>query len=83
MQRAPGDGRGSTGYTTKESLIAALLKANLGELAKKGMSCYILMLKIRNRFGIVNAMNLAVVMSTCRVRELKCVEHAGMTEFIV
>ena len=35
LQWAPGDGRGSTGYATKESLIAALLKANLDELAKK------------------------------------------------
>ena len=38
LQWAPGDGRGSTGYATKESLIAALLKAKLGELAKKCMS---------------------------------------------
>ena len=45
---APGDGRGSTGYATKESLIAALLKANLGELAMKCMSWLHIMLKIRN-----------------------------------
>ena len=35
LQWAPGDGRGSTGYATKESLIAALRQANLGALAKK------------------------------------------------
>ena len=32
LQWAPGDGRGSTSYATKESLRAALLKANLGQL---------------------------------------------------
>ena len=30
LQWAPGDGRGSTGFATKETLRAALLKANLG-----------------------------------------------------
>ena len=30
LQWAPGDGRGSTSFATKESLRAALLKANLG-----------------------------------------------------
>ena len=35
LQWAPGDGRGSTGYATKESLVAALLEVNLGRLAKK------------------------------------------------
>ena len=30
LQWAPGDGRGSTGFATKESLRAALLQANLG-----------------------------------------------------
>jgi hypothetical protein len=33
LQWAPGDGRGSTGYASKESLRAALIKANLGQLA--------------------------------------------------
>ena len=33
LQWAPGDGRGSTDYATKESLTDALLKVNLGELA--------------------------------------------------
>jgi hypothetical protein len=33
LQWAPGDGRGSTGFATRESLRAALLKANLGQLA--------------------------------------------------
>ena len=32
---APGDGRGSQGSATKESLCAALLQANLGQLAKQ------------------------------------------------
>ena len=35
LQWAPGDGRGSTSYATKESLHAALLKANLGQLAEQ------------------------------------------------
>ena len=35
LQWAPGDGRGSTGFATKESLRAALLKANLGQLAQQ------------------------------------------------
>ena len=34
LQWAPGDGRGSTDCATKESLVAALLKSNLGQLAK-------------------------------------------------
>ena len=33
LQWAPGDGRGSTSYATKESLRTALLSANLGQLA--------------------------------------------------
>ena len=35
LQWAPGDGRGSTGFATRESLRAALLKANLGQLAQQ------------------------------------------------
>jgi hypothetical protein len=35
LQWAPGDGRGSTGYASKESLRAALLRANLGQLAQQ------------------------------------------------
>ena len=35
LQWAPGDGRGSTGFATRESLQAALLKANLGQLAEE------------------------------------------------
>ena len=35
LQWAPGDGRGSTGYASKESLQAALLRANLGQLAQQ------------------------------------------------
>lgn len=35
QQWAPGDGRGSTCYATRSSLRAALLKANLGQLANK------------------------------------------------
>ena len=35
LQWAPGDGRGSTGYATKKSLCAALLRANLGQLAEQ------------------------------------------------
>ena len=35
LQWAPGDGRGSTGYASKKSLRAALLKANLGQLAQQ------------------------------------------------
>ena len=33
LEWAPGDGRGSTGFATKETLRVALLKANLGQLA--------------------------------------------------
>ena len=32
---APGDGRGSQGFATKEALHVALLKANLGQLAEQ------------------------------------------------
>ena len=35
LQWAPGDGRGSEGFATRESLRAALLEANLGDLAKQ------------------------------------------------
>ena len=35
LQWAPGDGRGSTSYATKESLRAALLEVNLGQLAEQ------------------------------------------------
>ena len=35
LQWAPGDGRCSTGFATKESLRAALSKANLGQLAEQ------------------------------------------------
>ena len=35
LQRGPGDGRGSTGFATRESLHAALLKVNLAQLAEK------------------------------------------------
>jgi hypothetical protein len=35
LQWAPGDGRGSKGYATKESLVAALSAVNLGQLAEK------------------------------------------------
>ena len=35
LQWAPGDGRGSTGFATRESLRVALLKANLGQLAEQ------------------------------------------------
>ena len=35
LQWAPGDGRGSTGYATKESLHAALMSVNLGRLAEQ------------------------------------------------
>ena len=35
LQWAPGDGRGSTGYASKESLQASLLRANLGQLAQQ------------------------------------------------
>lgn len=41
LQWAPGDGRGSTGFATKESLIAALQRANLGALAESCKSYYI------------------------------------------
>ena len=47
MLWAPGDGRGSTGYATKESLIAALKRANLGALAKSCKFIY----KERARFA--------------------------------
>ena len=35
LQWAPGDGRGSTSYATKESLHAALLRANIGLVAEQ------------------------------------------------
>ena len=35
LQWAPGDGRGSKGFATRESLRAALLEANLGDLAEQ------------------------------------------------
>ena len=35
LQWAPGDGRGSTGFATKESLRAALLSINQGQLAQQ------------------------------------------------
>jgi hypothetical protein len=35
LQWAPGDRRGSIGFATKESLRAALLNANLGQLAEQ------------------------------------------------
>ena len=35
LQWAPGDGRGSTGFATRETLHAALLKVNLGQLAEQ------------------------------------------------
>ena len=35
LEWAPGDARGSTGYATRESLVAALRKANLGVLVEK------------------------------------------------
>ena len=35
LEWAPGDGRGSTGFATKEALRMALLKANLGQLAQQ------------------------------------------------
>ena len=35
LQWGPGDGRGSPGFATKEMLCAALLKANLAQLADK------------------------------------------------
>ena len=35
LQWAPGDGRGSTGFATRSSLHAALLKVNLGQLAQQ------------------------------------------------
>ena len=35
LQWAPGDGRGSTSVATKESLRAALLEINLGQLAQQ------------------------------------------------
>ena len=34
LQWAPGDGRGSTSRATKESLVAALLAVNLGQLTE-------------------------------------------------
>ena len=35
LEWAPGDGRGSVGFATKEVLRAALLKANLGQLVQQ------------------------------------------------
>ena len=35
LQWGPGDGRGSTGVATRESLHAALLKVNLAQLAEQ------------------------------------------------
>ena len=35
LEWAPGDGRGSEGFATKEVLRAALLKTNLGQLAQQ------------------------------------------------
>ena len=35
LEWAPGDGRGSVGFATKETLRVALLKANLGQLAQQ------------------------------------------------
>ena len=35
LQWAPGDGRGSSGFATRSSLRAALLKVNLGQLARQ------------------------------------------------
>ena len=35
LEWAPGDGRGSKGFATRYSLHAALLKANLGQLAQQ------------------------------------------------
>ena len=35
LQWAPGDGRGSTGFATRESLLGSLLRANLGQLAQQ------------------------------------------------
>ena len=35
LEWAPGDGRGSVGFATKEVLRVALLKANLGQLAQQ------------------------------------------------
>ena len=35
LEWAPGDGRGSVGFATKEVLRAALLKVNLGQLAQQ------------------------------------------------
>ena len=35
LQWAPGDGRGSVGFATKESLRTALLRVNLGQLAQQ------------------------------------------------
>ena len=35
LQWAPGDGRGSSGFATRSSLRAALLKVNLGQLAQQ------------------------------------------------
>ena len=39
LQWAPGDRRGSTGCATIKSLCAALLKANLGQLAQHFCHC--------------------------------------------
>ena len=35
LQWDPGDGRGSAGFATRESLHAALLKVNLAQLAEQ------------------------------------------------
>ena len=35
LEWAPGDRRGSTGFATKECLRAALLQANLGDVAQQ------------------------------------------------
>lgn len=35
LHRAPGDGHGSTGIATRQSLRTALLKVNLGQLAQQ------------------------------------------------
>ena len=35
LQWAPGDGRGSVGFATRDSLHVALLRAGLGQLAQQ------------------------------------------------
>ena len=35
LEWAPGDGRGSVGFASRDSLHAALLMANLGQLAQQ------------------------------------------------